>query len=92
MLESEEARTFKMLCWGGAPAKAFRGLVEVNNQNDKAWKLHVDAINCRFNLVYTVLLTISVGCILGVKGLAGLGNPTSPVIGIPDVVPVPAIA
>jgi hypothetical protein len=92
LLESEEAKMFKVLRWGGTPAKAFRGLIEVNNQNDRAWKLHVDAVDRRFNLVYTVLLTISVGCILGVQDLAGLPNPPLLFTGIPDATPVPAIS
>jgi hypothetical protein len=93
LLESEEAKTFKVLRWGGTPAKAFRGLIEVNNQNDRAWKLHVDAVNRRFNLVYSVLLTISVGCILGVQDIAGLPSaPPGPVIDLPDATPVPAIS
>jgi hypothetical protein len=92
LLESEEVKTFKKLRWGGAPVKAFLGLVVVTNQNDRAWKLHVDTLNNRFNLAFAVLLTISVGCILGVQDLAGLSNPLLPSIGIPDATTVTAIA
>ena len=49
LLDSDEVKTFKVLRWGGEPARAFRGLIVVNNQNDHAWKLHVDAVNHRFD-------------------------------------------
>ena len=92
LLDSDEVKTFKKLRWGGAPVKAFLGLVVVSNQNDKDWKAFVDLLNRRFNLIFVILLVISVGCILGVQDLAGLPNPPVPVIGLPDATPPPAIA
>ena len=56
----------------------------MTNANDAAWKTHVDVLNYRFNMLFSVLLTISVGCILGVPNLVGLPNPPLPVVGVPD--------
>jgi hypothetical protein len=56
----------------------------VTNANDATWKTHVDVLNYRFNMLFAVLLTISVGCILGVPNLAGLPNPPLPIVGVPD--------
>jgi hypothetical protein len=41
-------------------------------------------LNTRFNLTYSALMAISVGCILGIPNLAGLSNPSMAAIGIPD--------
>ena len=41
-------------------------------------------LNSRFNVAYSVLMAISIGCILGLSDLAGLPNPPLPVVGIPD--------
>ena len=58
--------------------------LQITHTNDKDWKTHVDFINSKFNLLFSVLMAISVGCILGVSNLMGLANPPFPVIGIPD--------
>ena len=56
----------------------------MTNANDAAWAAHVNLLNRRFNLFFALLLTISVGCILGVQDLVGLPNPPFPAVGIPD--------
>ncbi len=60
---------------------------QVSNQNDKAWLVHVELLNVRFNVLFDVLLAISIGCILGLQDLIGLPNPAMPSIGVPDVQP-----
>jgi hypothetical protein len=53
----------------------------VTNANEAAWKTHVFVLNYRFNMLFSALVTISVGCILGLPNLAGLPSPLVPVLG-----------
>jgi hypothetical protein len=57
---------------------------QISNANDKDWKTHVEWLNSRFNVAYSLLMVISIGCILGLSDLAGLPNPALPFVGIPD--------
>lgn len=44
----------------------------------------VDRIDWYLKTVYPALMAISVGCILGVRNLAGLGSAPMPVLGTPS--------
>ena len=63
---------------------SFLCCLQITNANDKDWKTHVEWLNSRFNMAFSVLMAISIGCILGLSDLAGLPNPPLPVVGIPD--------
>ncbi len=75
VMESEEVKTFKKLRWGAGPVRLFYGLAYVDVSNEKAWKEHVERIDDWFRLIFTICVTISVGCILGVRCAA---HPTLP--------------
>ena len=47
------------------------GLVVITNQNSAAWTLHVNRVDGWLRAVYPVCCAVSVGCILGVRNLAG---------------------
>ena len=44
----------------------------------------VDRVDWYLKTVYPVLMAISMGCILGVRNLAGLGTAPMPVLGAPN--------
>ena len=82
LLDSDEVRVFKTMRWGGAPVVIWGGLVEVNNSNTAEWAEHVKLVDRFLNAAFPVLCAISVGCILGVKNLVGLGSAPMASLGI----------
>ena len=83
LLDSDEVRVFKVQRWGGAPVLIWWGLVEVNNGNTADWAEHVKLVDRILNAAFPVLCVISVGCILGVQNLVGLGSAPMMSLGIP---------
>mmetsp|Transcript_3354 Transcript_3354/g.9597 ORF Transcript_3354/g.9597 Transcript_3354/m.9597 type:complete len:342 (+) Transcript_3354:306-1331(+) len=85
LLVAKESRTFKVLRWGAQPVPIFYGLLTVGVHDEQDWKSLVEYTNIRYKYILPTFLAISVGSILGVQNLVGLGSPVDVPIGKQDI-------